>query len=286
MKNQLDAKRKSGMQIFGSRNIFAIFFIFLLFIILGWRLLNVSKTNDSTYSSKQIKTENNFTSLLTSSATTTINVPFLSDNAQFSSQELGINFTYPNELGPAQERPASKGKGGSLISGEEWWRIGFNKRGFEPGYYEISASTQNYKPEDWEGNPHWLNVKVSATDSEESVKQKVSSAGFQVVKVQKTKSFINIPAFKVWVVECYSDCQLSRAYITPLLNNRYNNLLIYTIIKNLDANNINEGIINTEKIYEIAVSEISSIENDQAGELSKKYIAWQDLIFNSLIINY
>lgn len=199
----------------------------------------------------------------------------------FQSKELGITFSYPSELGRAHENPASQGKGGSQNKGEEWWRIDFNKTGFESGYYEVSASTSNYAPESWEGTPHWFNVKISTNDTEETLKQKLTTVNWQVIKVQKVQNAKGIAEFKVWTMDCYVGCILSRVYLVPLANSKYNNLLIYTILKSLNAGNENATL---EQARNLAVPEITKIESNQADVVVKKYIEGQDLMFNSLTV--
>lgn len=200
----------------------------------------------------------------------------------FKSDKLGATFDYPSKLGTANESAASQGKGGSEISGEEWWRISFNKTGFEPGYYEVSASTSNYKPMSWEGVPHWFNAKISASDTEDSVKQKLIAENWQVIKVQKVQNNNGVNGFKVWMLDCYVNCNLSSAYLVPLANSDYNNLLIYTMIKSLD---IGEENMTVEQAKVIAEAEISKLENSQSTDAGKEYLNGQNLIFNSLTIS-
>ncbi len=203
-------------------------------------------------------------------------------NISFQSKELDISFDYPSELRSAEENPASHGKGGSQNKGEEWWRIDFNKTGFEPGYYEVSASTSNYTPSSWEGSPHWINTKIAMTDTEGQVKQKLSAANWQIIKVQKTNSSKDVQGFKVWTLDCYVGCELSKVYVIPLQNSKYNNLVIYTILENLNAGNENTAL---EQARNLALTEITMIENNQSDTTIKKYLDGQELIFNSLTIS-
>lgn len=199
--------------------------------------------------------------------------------SSFISSELGISFNYPAQIGLAKENPASKGKVGSATKGEEWWRIDFDKTGFEPGYYEVSASTANYSPSSWEGAPHYFNAKISETDTEDIVKQKLTEVHYQVVKVQKIKSPSNITAFKVWNLDCYVGCMLSRDYILPVNNTKYGNLQIYTILKSLNAGDENATL---EQARNLAENEITKIENGQVDATIKSFLVGQDLILNSL----
>lgn len=204
------------------------------------------------------------------------------DTESFTSNELKISFRYPSEIGATHEEPASQGKGGSKVKGEEWWRIDFDKTGFEPGYYEVSASTANYAPEFWESTPHWFNSKITESDTEESVKQKLTSASYEVIKVQKTKNTNNLTAFKVWNLDCYIGCILSRVYIFPNPSTRYNNLQVYTILKILNAGDENATL---EDARTLANQELEKIESNQADATTRKYVDGQDLIFNSITFN-
>ncbi len=256
----------------------------LLFIsTLAWHIIYVSKLEkQKIMNPTPLQQSQNRTSLVPTPLVSPIatNSP-IPGNSHFSNKELKISFTYPNELGPAQDKPASKGKGGSAIEGEEWWKIDFDERAFVPGYYEISASTPNYAPSSWEGSPHWLNIKINTTDSIESVKQKLVSANFLVLKVQKVYSSKNVVAYIVWTLDCYVGCALARVYLVPLSNVQYNNLLIYTILKNLNTGEESETIDHAKTL---ATPEIVKIENKQADGIVIKYLTGQDLIFNTLII--
>lgn len=203
----------------------------------------------------------------------------ITGTSYFTSSELKVSFDYPAEIGTATEAPASEGEGGSKVQGEEWWRIGFGKTGFEPGYYEVSASTANYAPESWEGAPHWLNAKITEADTAASVEQKLTSANYQVIEVQKIKNANNFTAFRVWNLDCFVGCILSRVYIFPLSGSKYSNLQVYAILKSLNAGDDNATL---EEARTLAIQEINTIGSNQTDTATQKYVDGQDLIFNSL----
>ncbi|MBI2612030.1 hypothetical protein HYW54_04790 [Candidatus Gottesmanbacteria bacterium] len=217
---------------------------------------------------------------------------FAIGNVIFSSKELGIEFSYPAEIGAARENPASQGKGGSEIKGEEWWRIDFDKTGFEPGYYEISANTPNYIPSSWEGSPHWVNAKITNSDTAESVKQKLAAAKYNVVRVKPVTSQNSVSAFEVYFLNCYGGCILERVYLVPFTHQKYNNLLVLTVIKNINAGT--ELQANSESEYKekydkflqetmkLANTEIQKIDNKQTNAATQKLLDGQNLIFNTL----
>lgn len=213
-------------------------------------------------------------------------------NSSFTSDELKISFSYPSKIGVASENPASKGKGGSAIKGEEWWRIDFDKTGFEPGYYEVSAGTSNYAPSSWEGSPHWFNTKLSNTDTADSVKQKLIAAKYSVVRVKPITSQKDVPAFEVYFLNCYGGCMLERIYLVPYTHQRYNNINVLTVIKNINAGTELRASSESElkekydkflqDTVKLANIEIQKIDNAQDDITTKEIVEGQDLIFNSL----
>ncbi len=202
----------------------------------------------------------------------------------FISRELNVSFEYPSALGKVTEGPASNwALGDKGPEGEEWWKIEFEDRGDYYPNSRLSASTPNYMPDNWEGTPQWFNAKISEIDDGNSVKQKlesrVNTGRIPVVKVEKIQSSKGLVAFRVWALSCYQVCAISRVYLIPLSKSKYESLVVYTDTRLVVEDDLSKG---EDKIRIAALSRVSGIENNQMDDQVKRYLEWQDLIFNSL----
>lgn len=190
------------------------------------------------------------------------------------SGELKLSFDYPAGLDLSEEYKASQGKYGADL-GEEWL-FRTNKAGFDSGFFVISATTSKYKPQYWEGGPHWFNSKISPDAAPELVKKKMQEVGFRILKVESVKSLQGISAFKAWALSCHGWCALEKIYIVPLDNSRYNNLIILTVLEEFS-----EWIRVLENV-KLAEDVVNKIENDQVDTATLSYKRGQDIIFNSI----
>lgn len=198
--------------------------------------------------------------------------PTISQILHFQSKELGVSFDYRSDLGTPKESPVLKGS-------EKWWRIQFSQISFDAGTFEISSATPLFKPKSWTGTPLWVNSKISASDSINSISNTLTTEGYKVLKIEKINKESLLPAFKVWVLNCYIGCKLSRIYLIPISKDKYNTLVLFATMNDLDMET-QKGSVTIAKTR--ALAEIQKIESKKTDITTQKYLDWQDLMFNSL----
>lgn len=203
----------------------------------------------------------------------------------FENTELGIGFDHSTELSEVVE---------ATVSGESGTRWSANFHNIPN--LQVSATTSDFAPTEWMGNPWWINAKLDSEENEDVVLQKIKKEMPLALKVEKVTNDKNVSGFKVYALNCIGFCQLERFFVIPLENADYNNLVITGVLKVMKSPTLAPQAVATlgarvamdvpadykKNLVESAPDEIAKIENGDAETDTLNVIRWQQEIFDSL----
>ncbi len=212
---------------------------------------------------------------------TDLPIPTLIPNKDytFTSDNIGITFTYNSNHGRYEEHFASSWKGGSVIDGEDMWSAQFFLDSSDTTTHRLYAATLNYVPEDWEAPKMWLSTPLDKTMSAETVKEILQDNSFDPLVVTKVISYTGIAGFEMWSKWCTMDCTVFRTYLIPYNREGYGTIFLYNDVLRIPEA---QSGLSLEEQNEIISNTIKNLIDGSGSLETRRVLSHQDAIFNTL----